>query len=126
MTPEQLARSGSESAHQAAFFCWCGLNQNNYPELRWCFAIPNGGARHYVTAARLKVEGVKAGVWDIFLPVPITPFRGLWIEMKKPGRKLSDLQKEFGEFVMKQGYRCEVCHGWEAAVKVIEDYLNGQ
>ncbi len=126
MTPDQLAISGSESAHQRSLFCWCAMNIKKYPELRWLFAIPNGEARTGFAGARLKAEGVRAGVWDIFLPVAFANgWRGLWIEMKKRGGKLSPRQIEFGEFVKKQGYRTEVCYGWQEAVKVIEDYLNG-
>ncbi len=92
--------------------------------MRWLFAIPNGEARGIITGARLKAGGVKPGVWDLFLPVgSANGWRGLWIEMKKPGGKLSIAQMEFGEFVCSQGYRAEVCYGWQEAVKVIEDYL---
>jgi hypothetical protein len=43
--------------------------------------------------------------------------------MKKPGGKPSRDQVEFGSFVQAQGYGFVVCDNWEAAVKVLEDYL---
>lgn len=93
MTPDQLAKSGTEHAIQRAFFAWLALAANfgfapakdicegrlcakdargatpNYPELQLFHAIPNGGARDKITAGKLKAEGVKSGVLDTFLPV---------------------------------------------------------
>ena len=44
--------------------------------VEWCdwmripvFHIPNGGSRHKAEAARLKAQGVKAGVPDLCIPV---------------------------------------------------------
>lgn len=115
MTPEQIATSGSEHAHQSALFCWAALEINNkqiYPNcnavragLSLMFAIPNGGMRSKATAAMLRAEGVKSGVPDICLPFPVymkkpdhtgiatisddgrTMKHGLFIEMKKPTYK---------------------------------------
>jgi len=93
MTPEQLAKSGTEHAEQTALFCWAAMAANHgfitadimesytanafrantpVPELKWLHAIPNAGARgNKVAASQLKAEGVKAGVADILLPVRI-------------------------------------------------------
>lgn len=70
------------------------------PELRWLHAIPNGGYRDKATAGKLKAEGVKRGVSDIFLPLPMRGpivggsyqgqelqthlYCGLYVEMKRP------------------------------------------
>ena len=102
---------------------WCALNRIKYPELQLLFAIPNGGSRNKAEAGRLKAEGVKAGVSDLFLPVARGGFHGLFIEMNKPGGKVSWEQSRFGHSVGKQGYAFEVCRSWEAAVKVLVDYL---
>ena len=50
------------------------------------FAIPNGGARNVVTAAKLKAEGVLAGVPDLCVPMARCGFHGLYIELKN-GKK---------------------------------------
>ena len=42
------------------------------------FAIPNGSQRSRTTGAKLKAEGVSAGVPDLFIPA-----FSLWIEMKR-------------------------------------------
>ena len=46
------------------------------------FAVPNGGRRDAVTGARLKAEGVVAGVADLLLFVPTKQHHALCIEMK--------------------------------------------
>ena len=47
------------------------------PACRWLHAIPNGGNRSAVTGARLKAEGVKRGIPDLFLPftIPMPDFK---------------------------------------------------
>lgn len=85
----------SEHDEQVALFELLTLYEPKYPILQWVFAIPNGGARHPAVAAKMKAEGVKAGVWDIFVPVPVDYKCGLWIEMKFGKNSLSDEQKEF-------------------------------
>jgi hypothetical protein len=84
-----------------------------------------------------KAEGVKAGVFDIFLPVPkeaygIEPcgymqldYCGLYIELKrKDGGKASTEQLDFQNDMHQAGYKAEICHGWEAARDCILEYLN--
>lgn len=124
MTPEQIAKPNTEHSHQAALFCWCALNVDIYPELKWFHAIPNGGFRDKITASRLKAEGVKSGVSDCFLPVKRSSWSGLYIEMKKPGGKEKPEQKEFGLFVLTQGFGYVCCDSWEKARNIILDYLN--
>lgn len=88
------------------------------------FAIPNGGHRHISVAMKLKAEGVRSGVPDLFLAYP-TPFaHGLFIEMKKrKGGRVSDSQKPFISELNEQGYKAVVCHGAEAAINEIKRYI---
>lgn len=120
LTPEELAACGSESGHQKALFAWLA-QQTDYPELKLAFAIPNGGLRDKVTAARLKAEGAKAGVWDIFLPVPRGHWHGLFIEMKVGNNSLTDPQREFAEKLVGY-YAFIVCYSWEEARTVMINY----
>lgn len=90
------------------------------------FAIPNGGQRNVIVAARLKAEGVRAGVPDLFLAVPAFGYNGLFIELKKPkGGRVSDSQSEFISELAERGYCVTVCHGFMEAKKTIENYLEG-
>lgn len=128
MSPEQIAAAGTEHSHQAALFCWAAQNSDKYPELKWMYAIPNGGQRDMVTASRLKAEGVKSGVSDVCLPVArdseMGRYHGLYIEMKKPGGRESQNQKDFGAFLAKQGYFYTMCDHWEEARDTIIAYFD--
>lgn len=115
----------TEHQHQKIIFDWAYLNRLKYPCLNLMFAIPNGGLRNIVTAKKLKAEGVKSGVPDIFLPHAVTPFHGLFIELKSQGGKLSDNQKHFIHNLKNQGYFTAVCIGAEQSIKTIQNYLNG-
>jgi hypothetical protein len=123
MTPEQLAKSGTEEAHQTALFAWAAIEAQRHPELRHLFAIPNGGKRDKITAAKLKAQGVKAGVPDMFLPVPRGEYHGLFIELKKIGKKAEPDQLTWMTALKKQGYGAMVCEGWEQAAKMLMMYL---
>lgn len=75
------------------------------------FAIPNGGARSITTAARLKVEGVSAGVPDLFIPAWM-----MWIEMKRQkGGVVSPEQADWIAYLRGAGYIVLVCKGAEDA-----------
>jgi hypothetical protein len=126
LTPKQIASTHTESAEQTALFAWCSQLdvKTKYSELEWLFHIPNGGARDRITAGRLKAEGVKSGVWDLFLPVPRGQYAGLWIEMKAGTNTLSPTQKRFRAFVETNHYHCVVCYSWEAAASALINYLS--
>ena len=122
-TPEQIAKPGTEAAHQTALFAWAALHVFQWPELAWMFAVPNGGTRDKIEAGFLKAQGVRSGVPDIFLPVARRGMHGLFIEMKAKKGIVSPEQKIFGENMKKQGYVCEICYGWEEARDLILKYL---
>ncbi len=92
-------------------------------DLRWMFAIPNGGYRTKATAGKMAAEGLKAGVWDIYLPRPSNGYHGLFIEMKYGKNKLTELQQEFFEYATQQGYLCKVAYSADEAIEIIDDYL---
>lgn len=90
------------------------------------FAIPNGGKRHITTALKMKLEGVRKGVPDLFLPVARHGFHGLFIELKKAkGGTTSRDQKHWLSTLAKQGYAAYLCRGADAAKEAITDYLKG-
>lgn len=97
MTPEQIAKNGSEHSEQAALLAWAAMaaingvkaaadpqsyttkgyggmmlavHKDADPRLRLMFAINNAVGRNSAAhGARNKAEGVKSGVPDLFLPV---------------------------------------------------------
>lgn len=117
------AMNHPESDEQISLFDWAKVMQSQYPELSLLHAIGNGGKRNLREAARMKREGVKAGVSDIFMPVARGGYHGLYIEMKVKGNKPSEKQAWWIEETTKQGYCSKVCYGWVEAKGVIEKYL---
>ena len=69
--------------------------------------------------------GVKSGVPDLFYPVPLHGYHGLFIEMKAKGGSLSAKQKRWLAALSKLGYKTAVCVGWESARDTLTEYLNG-
>lgn len=112
-----------EHFEQVALFRWAEYQVKARPELSLLFAIPNGGHRHPATAAKLKAEGVKAGVPDICLPVAKGEYHGLFIELKAGRNKPTPTQVQWHARLSYEGYRVTVCWGWEAAREAIEEYL---
>jgi hypothetical protein len=94
-------------------------------------ASANGGSRNLIEAAKFKRMGVSPGFPDIFIPIPIFPYRvdekgyhGLFIELKrKSGGKLSDYQIDWLEFLRQQGYWADCCAGFDEAKDVVLRYL---
>lgn len=95
-----------------------------YPQVL-CYAIPNGGQRNAVVAAKLKAEGVVSGVPDLHIPVPRGGYASLYIEMKngKAGR-LSDHQKEIIPRLQAYGNKVVVCRNFEEFKQEVEEYLD--
>lgn len=114
----------TEAQEQTTLFRWAALMEGRIPELRLLHAIPNGGSRNPVEARHLKEQGVKAGIPDIFLPCARGGYYGLYIEMKRrKGGRVSDEQRAMIEALRAQGYKAEVCRGWEEARDTICEYL---
>lgn len=91
------------------------------------FAIPNGGQRNIITAAKLKCEGVRPGIPDLFLAYPAGEYCGLFIEMKREnGGVASEYQENCINIFNKCGYRAIICHGWLDAKSAIVSYLKSR
>lgn len=119
-----------EDTEQAIVFQWAAY----IPCLKWMFAIPNGAflagdkKARAVQMARLKKQGLKKGVSDIFLPLARNEFHGLYIELKRrrvDGRsQVSKDQSDFGKAMINEGYDYRVCYGADEAIAVIREYAN--
>lgn len=131
-----------ESAAQRSVIRWWEMQHKGLgiPDSRLLFHIPNGaflggGKLGAMRGARLRSEGMREGVPDLFLAVPTdvlidgvpTHAGGLFIEMKRDkGGRESAAQKSMREALNAQGYVVVVCHGWEKAVEVITHYLSAR
>lgn len=115
----------TEATEQVALFRWAAYAAGKHPELRLLFAIPNGGSRDLREAHNLRMQGVRAGVPDMCLPVPRGGFAALYIELKRQkGGRVSDEQRGWIEALNRAGNRAIVCRGFDEARTEIENYLN--
>ena len=112
-----------EHTEQVALMNWCKIMECRHPQLRLIFSIPNGGNRHIVTAKKLRAEGVKPGVPDIFLPIPRNEKHGLFIEMKFEKNKTSENQQRWLMDLDAENYQASVCYGFDEARETIIKYL---
>jgi hypothetical protein len=107
----------SEHTEQALFVQWF---RRTYPDVR-IFAIPNGGSRSRSQGAKLKVEGVSAGVPDLFIP-----HGSIWVEMKRArGGSVSAEQKSWHSYLREIGQTVIVGYGFDDAKdKILSMDLN--
>src|SRR5208283_4188406 len=90
---------------QVRFFHVVGIASNRYPRLKFIHAIPNGGKRHVRVAMKMKAEGVKRGVADVFVPlIGCGGQHGLYLEFKAGKNDLTPEQQEFRDFVEREGF----------------------
>ena len=114
----------TEAQEQTTLFQWAAMMQGRIPELALLHSVPNGGSRNPIEARHLKEQGVKPGIPDVFLPVARGGYHGLYIEMKRrKGGRVSVEQKKMILALRDQGFRAEVCEGWEKARDVITEYM---
>jgi len=147
-------KTGAEHAHQAALFMWANMcvnfgfytanckeaytvegwalnfsSNNPYefkvPQLEWLHAIHNQGHGDKIRGGIAKAEGVKAGVFDIFLPVPIVNEMkaGLYIELKVGKNQPTNDQLRFQTYARYVRYDADIAYGWLEARAIISRYL---
>jgi hypothetical protein len=113
-----------ESQEQAALMREVGLR---YPEaFKLIYHVPNGGHRHKAVAAKLKGQGVKAGVPDLVLPMARGGHFGLYIEFKAMppfDADVSASQDAYIQALIDQGYLAVVCRGHIDALECLRAYL---
>lgn len=98
--------------------------KHHYPELDADFHhFANERRCSWQEGKILKRMGVKKGIFDFFLAVPLNGKAGLWVELKVDDNKPSKEQLEFGERKRQRGYEAVVVWGTDAARAAIKDYL---
>ena len=93
------------------------------------FSIPNGAWLHgltprqrYAQWAKLKAEGARPGVADLFLAVSTSRGGGLFIEMKAGKGKQTQEQVEFERVVRVAGYGYVVCRSLDEFIEAVEEW----
>lgn len=111
----------SEYKEAMALIEWCSY----MPLVRdLIIHIPNEGKRTPLQGLYLKRIGLRPGVSDFFLPLPISPYHGLWIELKRTsGGRITPHQAIWIERMKSLDYKAEIAYGWIAARDKILGYL---
>lgn len=96
-----------------------------YPHMRHnLFAVPNGGHRDKVTAAKMKAEGVLPGVADLILLKPNAHHGALLIEMKTRTGRQADTQRSWQHLIQADGYKYVVCRSLDDFMREVNAYLS--
>ena len=87
------------------------------------FAIPNGGNRSPREGARLKAQGVTAGVPDLLLAVVGARRAGLFLELKVGRNKPSVAQEAHMVLLQLQGYAVAVVYSFDEFRAAIVNHI---
>ena len=109
----------NETFEQKQLIQWCRTD----PRLQYLFHIPNESVGGQGWIVRNRQMGVRSGVPDLFYPVPLHGWHGLFIEMKSKSGRMSRDQKRWFDILNAFGYKCVIAHGWEEAKKALEEYV---
>lgn len=129
--------SNREFHEQVKFINWCVSQKGckDLPHIDHIFSIPNGAHVTKAQRGKLVSEGMRAGVSDMFLPVPRNGYHGLWLEMKapeirhhrtnnilKPKGATKQNQKDWLKNMHDRGYACGIVYGKLEAINAILSY----
>lgn len=116
----------SEHEEQVWFFQACAVRERFDWRYALPFAVPNGARTSMSTARKLKSEGLKAGVPDVIIPVPVGDYNGAAIEFKRKGNRPSDKQMWWLKALELQGYKTTIQYTGADAFQWLENYLAGK
>ena len=122
--PIKLKRRNAqpEAIEQAKVIAWARANESNYPYLWLLHCSLNGVKMTKAQAGRAIAQGMKKGVADLFLPVKMGIYGGLYIEMKSEKGRTSIEQSKFLKAVSDNGYAAFVCYSAVEAIDKIKAY----
>lgn len=108
-----------EETEQKQLIQWC----KTIPELQFIFHIPNESIGGRGWLIRNRQMGVRSGIPDLMLPIPMNGYHGLFVELKAEGGRVSPHQQKWLDALNQLGYLAVVAYGWEEAKKIILDYV---
>lgn len=106
---------------QCAIVQYLELVENSRKDFTF-FAVPNGGWRNPVVAAKLKAEGVRSGVSDLII---LYAGKTYFVEIKKPTGRQSETQREFEQKVRALGFEYTIWRGLGDAINFVEKLKAG-
>lgn len=123
-------KNDGEHEEQRKLFAWAAENEGRIPALLFLFAVPNFagrlGKKTQRHGARLKAEGRKRGVLDVWWPLRRGQYVGLVVEMKYGRNTLSPEQKRWRVWLESQGWLVVVSYSAIEAQETITAYHEGR
>jgi hypothetical protein len=117
----------SEHKEQVQFFNLCDSASLVDKSFNLIFAIPNqsyGGTRQdMLRGKKLKAEGRKSGVPDIFVPIQNDSYNGLFIEMKTKYNKTQENQDKWLSDLFNHSFDAVIAYSAIDAFNYVCDYL---
>lgn len=111
---------------QAAYFDFISWEINRDSRYDAIYAVPNAGKRSVGALLYYKAEGLRSGVPDVCIPVPVKPYCGAYIEFKRPGEKQTQKQIEWFIKLTNLGHKCVVCYDATVAYEWTKEYFRGE
>lgn len=113
-----------EEYEQEQIFRWARANQTKYPDLQLLNASMAGVRLRPGQRIKAKKQGMPKGYPDIFLPVSVDAYSGLFIELKRlRGGVVFQDQKTWLKWLNAEGFKAVVARGHEEAIWIIRQYL---
>ena len=110
----------SEDWHQKQLIQWA----RKFGWGQFLYHIPNESIGGIKWVTRNRQMGCRKGVPDLCLPIPMSGYHGLYIELKTDRGRLNEDQKRWLKNLSAMGYRTKCCRGWKEAAKVLAEYMN--
>lgn len=124
----QLIRHPSEHEEQKQFFDQldqlAALDARYRVAVKRTYAIPNGGWRPGGMGGRYRAEGLRRGVSDIHVALPVGRCAGLYIEMKSLIGDPKPEQRTWLNDSLDLGYASACCRGARQALIVWHAYVD--
>lgn len=115
----------TEHAEQVRVINWFSMAYRQHRGA--LIAIPNAGKRSHQTAARMRAEGLLAGVLDLNLRLPSGQHAGLWLELKRRDATRADVtDDQYADigYLLRNGYAATWAAGADEAIRIITAYLS--
>ena len=119
----------TEHQIQTQFFKDLQFLELKYPEVDTFYALPNQGKRTPRGGRYMNAEGMKKGMPDTHLPVPVGEYGSLFIEFKRDAPNKSYLkphQREVIARLREVGNCVEVARSSGEAIAITEQYMRGE
>jgi hypothetical protein len=98
----------------------------------YAYAVPNGSmlagtpAQRARYMAALQKQGLKPGVSDIVIALPLGTYHGAYIELKRDkNSKTTQAQKDWRALMHDVGYFSRIAVGQDAAFAAVQEYWRG-